>query len=34
MVFGSGVGMTWQNANADAGAADRVGTLAVYYTTE
>jgi hypothetical protein len=34
MVFGSSIGMTWQNANADAGAAARVGTLAVYYTTE
>jgi hypothetical protein len=34
MVFSSSLGMTWQNANADAGPAARVGTMAVYYTTE
>lgn len=34
MVFNSSLGMTWQNVSADAGPASRVGTLAVYYTTE
>ncbi len=34
MVFGSSVGMTWQNVAAAAGPATQVGTLAVYYTTE
>jgi hypothetical protein len=34
MVFDSSIGMKWQNANADAGPAANVGTMAVYYTTE
>lgn len=34
MLFNSSLGMTWPNVPADAGPAARVGTLAVYYTTE
>ena len=34
MVFNNSLGMAWQNAAADAGPVGKVGTLAVYYTTE
>lgn len=34
MLFNSSIGMTWQNVNADAGPAGKVGSLAVYYTTQ
>jgi hypothetical protein len=34
MLFNSSVGMVWQNVSAEMGPAARVGTLAVYYTTE
>ena len=34
MVFNSSLGMTWQNAGAGSLPATRVGSLAVYYTTE
>jgi len=33
MVFSNNLGMTWQNSNAGRGPATRVGSLAVYYTT-
>ncbi|HUD23734.1 MAG TPA: DUF2961 domain-containing protein [Acidobacteriaceae bacterium] len=33
MLFNTSLGMTWQNAAAGSGPATRVGTLAVYYTT-
>lgn len=33
MVFNTSLGMTWQNISAGNGPATRVGTLAVYYTT-
>jgi len=33
MLFNTSLGMTWQNASAGNGPATRVGTLAVYYTT-
>jgi hypothetical protein len=34
MVFNNSVGMTWLNSWTGAGPAAKVGTLAVYYTTE
>jgi hypothetical protein len=34
MVFNSSIGMTWQNTGEGSGPATRVGSLAVYYTTE
>jgi hypothetical protein len=34
MVFNTSLGMTWQNAYEGAGPATKVGTLAVYYTTQ
>ena len=33
MMFNTSLGMTWQNPSAGNGPATRVGTLAVYYTT-